>query len=73
MDKFTDQKRAVHYLYPPLDTFDQRMLEVGQGHKIYVEQSGNPRGIPVVVCHGGPGGGSSPAMRRYFDPLIYRR
>lgn len=72
MDKYTDQKRAVHYLYPPLDSFDQRMIEVGQGHKIYVEQSGNPRGIPVVVCHGGPGGGSSPAMRRYFDPKIYR-
>ncbi|MQY41900.1 prolyl aminopeptidase [Epibacterium sp. SM1969] len=72
MDKYPDQKRAVQYLYPPIEPFDQRMLDVGQGHRIYVEQSGNPKGIPVVVCHGGPGGGSSPAMRRYFDPEKYR-
>ncbi len=72
MDKYPDQKRAVQYLYPPIEPFDQRMLDVGQGHRIYVEQSGNPEGIPVVVCHGGPGGGSSPAMRRYFDPEKYR-
>ncbi|NIZ60591.1 prolyl aminopeptidase [Sedimentitalea sp. CY04] len=72
MDKLRDQKRAVQYLYPPVEAFDQRMIDVGQGHRIYVEQSGNPRGVPVIVCHGGPGGGSSPAMRRYFDPDIYR-
>ncbi|MCE8507369.1 prolyl aminopeptidase [Ruegeria pomeroyi] len=72
MDKYPDQKRAVQYLHPPVDPFDQRMLDVGQGHRIYVEQCGNPRGIPVVVLHGGPGGGCSPAMRRYFDPAVYR-
>ncbi len=72
MDKHPDQKRAVQYLYPPIDPFDQRMLEVGQGHRIYVEQCGNPLGLPVVVFHGGPGGGCSPAMRRYFDPAVYR-
>ncbi|GHG82767.1 prolyl aminopeptidase [Pseudodonghicola xiamenensis] len=72
MDKFPDQKRAVQYLYPPVDAFDQRMLDVGQGHTVYMEQSGNPDGIPVVVLHGGPGGGCSPAMRRYFDPKMYR-
>lgn len=72
MDKHRDQKRAVQYLYPPIEAFDQRMVDVGQGHRIYVEQCGNPNGLPVVVCHGGPGGGSSPAMRRYFDPDIYR-
>lgn len=72
MDKFPDQKRAVQYLYPPTDPFDQRMLAVGQGHKVYVEQCGNPDGIPVVVLHGGPGGGCSPSMRRYFDPTKYR-
>ncbi|WIY26859.1 prolyl aminopeptidase [Parasedimentitalea psychrophila] len=72
MDKHRDQKRAVQYLYPPIEAFDQRMVDVGQGHRIYVEQSGNPQGVPVVVCHGGPGGGCSPAMRRYFDPNIYR-
>ena len=45
---------------------------MGDGHRIYVEQSGNPDGMPVVVFHGGPGGGCSPAMRRYFDPDSYR-
>ncbi len=72
MDKFPDQKHAVQYLYPPIDPFDQRMLAVGQGHQVYVEQCGNPEGIPVVVLHGGPGGGCSPSMRRYFDPEKYR-
>ncbi|MCX8227383.1 MAG: prolyl aminopeptidase [Sulfitobacter sp.] len=71
MDKFPDQKRAVQYLYPPVDPFDQRMLDVGDGHSVYFEQCGNPRGIPVVVLHGGPGGGCSPSMRRYFDPKKY--
>ncbi len=72
MDKVADQKRASAHLYPPLEPFDQRMLEVGDGHRIYVEQCGHPQGIPVVVLHGGPGGGCSPAMRRYFDPASYR-
>ncbi len=72
MDHRSGQKRAVEFLYPPIDPFDQRTLDVGDGHKIYVEQCGNPRGIPVIVLHGGPGGGCSPAMRRYFDPSVYR-
>jgi proline iminopeptidase len=72
MDKYSGQKRASHFLYPPVDPFDQRMLDVGDGHRIYVEQCGNPDGLPVVVLHGGPGGGCSPAMRRYFDPRVYR-
>ncbi|MEJ6396564.1 prolyl aminopeptidase [Yoonia sp. 208BN28-4] len=72
MDKVLGQKRAGAHLYPPIDPFDQRMLDVGDGHKIYVEQCGRRDGIPVVVLHGGPGGGCSPAMRRYFDPEIYR-
>ncbi|WP_299152742.1 prolyl aminopeptidase [uncultured Tateyamaria sp.] len=72
MDKHSDQKRAVQYLYPPSDPYDQRMLDVGQGHRVYVEQCGNPNGVPVVVLHGGPGGGCSPSMRRYFDPDYYR-
>ena len=59
-------------LYPPLDPYDQRMLDVGDGHRVYVEQCGNPGGRPVIVLHGGPGGGCSPAMRRYFDPAVFR-
>ena len=72
MDKVSGHKSAVQYLYPPVEPFDRRMLDVGDGHSIYVEQSGHPDGLPVVVLHGGPGGGCSPAMRRYFDPAIYR-
>lgn len=72
MDKVSGQKRAVPNLYPPIDPFDQRMLDVGDGHTVYLEQCGNPNGIPVVVLHGGPGGGCSPMMRRYFDPEVYR-
>ena len=72
MENVPSQKSAAAYLYPPCDPFDQRVLDVGDGRKVYVEQCGNPVGIPVVVLHGGPGGGCSPAMRRYFDPAQYR-
>jgi proline iminopeptidase len=72
MDHRSGQKSAAQYLYPPLDPFDQRMMEVGGGHRVYVEQCGRPDGVPVMVVHGGPGGGCSPAMRRYFDPAVYR-
>ncbi len=72
MDHRSGQKSAAQYLYPPLDPFDQKMMDVGGGHRIYVEQCGRPDGVPVLVVHGGPGGGCSPAMRRYFDPSIYR-
>ncbi|GGL55537.1 prolyl aminopeptidase [Wenxinia marina] len=72
MDKVSGHKHAAANLYPPIDPFDQRMLDVGDGHRIYVEQCGRPDGLPVVVLHGGPGGGCSPAMRRYFDPSVYR-
>ncbi|MFV0243996.1 MAG: prolyl aminopeptidase [Qingshengfaniella sp.] len=72
MEQFAGHKTGSHILYPAVDPFDQRMLEVGDGHRLYVEQCGQPDGIPVVVLHGGPGGGCSPAMRRYFDPDVYR-
>ncbi|MCU0817644.1 MAG: prolyl aminopeptidase [Cypionkella sp.] len=72
MDQRSGQKRAVEYLYPPIDPFDQRVIDMGDGHRIYVEQCGQPDGIPVLVLHGGPGGGCSPAMRRYFDPSVFR-
>ena len=72
MDKVADPRRATQFLYPPLDPFDQRTIDVGDGHRLYVEQCGAPQGLPVVVLHGGPGGGCSPAMRRYFDPTAYR-
>lgn len=72
MDRFAGQKRAGAFLYPQVEPFDQRLIDVGDGHSIYVEQCGHPKGQPVIVLHGGPGGGCSPAMRRYFDPSVYR-
>jgi len=72
MDKNAGQKSASQYLFAQTTPFNTQMLDVGDGHMVYVEQSGNPDGVPVVVLHGGPGGGCSPAMRRYFDPEIYR-
>ena len=72
MDKTVDRRNSAPHLYPPINPFDQRVLDVGDGHRVYVEQCGNPNGIPVIVLHGGPGGGCSPTMRRYFDPAIYR-
>lgn len=72
MDHRSGPKRASDYLYPPVEPFDQRMMDMGDGHRLYVEQCGNPDGVPVIVLHGGPGGGCSPAMRRYFDPAHYR-
>ncbi len=47
-------------------------LDVGGGHQIYMEQSGNAEGIPVVFIHGGPGGGTNSMQRRFFDPKRYR-
>ena len=58
--------------YPAIEPFQSAFLDVGQGHRLYYEQSGNPHGKPVVVLHGGPGGGSSPPMRRFFNPDTYR-
>jgi proline iminopeptidase len=48
------------------------MLRVSDLHTIYVEQAGSPKGRPAVALHGGPGGGLSPEMRRFFDPQRYR-
>ena len=59
-------------LYPEIKAYSQQMIEVSDGHEIYVEESGNPRGIPVLFVHGGPGGGCSAHDRRYFDPEAYR-
>lgn len=72
MDQRSGQKRASDFLYPPVEPFDQRMMDMGDGHQVYVEQCGKPDGVPVFVFHGGPGGGCSPLMRRYFDPAHYR-
>jgi len=59
-------------LFAPLDAYASGMLDVGGKHRLYWEQSGNPAGVPVVFLHGGPGAGTAPAYRRFFDPESYR-
>ncbi|KAK6945899.1 Alpha/beta hydrolase fold-1, partial [Dillenia turbinata] len=59
-------------LYPSIEPYSSGMLKVSDLHSIYWEQSGNPSGHPVVFIHGGPGGGTSPSNRRFFDPEFYR-
>lgn len=59
-------------MYPRHEPYRTSRLRVSALHDIYWEESGNPKGIPVVALHGGPGGGSSPEMRRFFDPDRYR-
>ena len=54
-------------LYPPHEPHTTGRLAVSDLHTVAWEMSGNPDGIPVVVLHGGPGGGGQPSYRRYFD------
>ncbi|NUT45922.1 MAG: prolyl aminopeptidase [Saccharothrix sp.] len=67
MARTTDDGR-----YPSSEPHESGMLEVGDGHALYWEVSGNPEGKPAVVLHGGPGSGSYPRMRGLFDPDRYR-
>ena len=58
-------------LYPAINPYDTGFMIAGE-HKIYYEQCGNPNGKPAVFLHGGPGGGGSEAVRRFFNPEAYR-
>ncbi|MCG7632530.1 prolyl aminopeptidase [Gordonia McavH-238-E] len=58
--------------YPEIEPYAAGHLDVGDGQKIYWETSGNPDGKPAVFVHGGPGGGTAPTQRRFFDPAKYR-
>ncbi|MFD0431418.1 alpha/beta fold hydrolase [Streptomyces zhihengii] len=59
-------------LYPPIEPYEEGLLDVGDGNRVHWEVSGNPDGRPALVVHGGPGSGCLPGMRRYFDPAAYR-
>jgi proline iminopeptidase len=58
-------------LYPPIAPFNSFHLKVTQGHSIYVEQSGNVNGIPVIFLHGGPCSGTKPSHRQFFNPDFF--
>jgi proline iminopeptidase len=58
-------------LYPPIEPYACGLMDVGNGHRVYWEECGNPDGKPALVIHGGPGSGAVPGWRRYFDPDRY--
>ena len=63
---------SVRDLYPPIEPYATGAMQVDDIHTLYWEECGNPRGIPVVFLHGGPGGGCSSTSRRFFDPGRFR-
>src|SRR5262245_26097946 len=75
---FKDPRPAFPYnylmreLYPEIEPFKTEHLKASPLHELYVEQSGNPDGQPIVFLHGGPGGGCEAKHRRFFDPKHYR-
>jgi proline iminopeptidase len=62
----------MHVLYPEIKPYHVHRLAVDPPHELYVEESGNPAGLPVLFVHGGPGSGSQPRNRCFFDPEVYR-
>lgn len=58
--------------YPEIETFNKGFLNVGSGHEIYYEESGNINGLPIVKLHGGPGSKSKPKHRQLYNPDKYR-
>lgn len=63
---------AMTAFYPDITPYRTQQLRVSDLHTLYIEESGNPQGKPVVFVHGGPGGGTEPWQRRFFDPKRYR-
>ena len=59
-------------LYPEIIPYNSFKLKVSDIHEIFVEESGNPEGKPVIFLHGGPGGGIEPVYRQYFNPEKWR-
>jgi len=64
--------RPLLPLFPAIEPYATGMLDLDAPHRMYYEQSGNPRGVPVVFLHGGPGAGASAVHRQFFDPAFYR-
>ena len=58
--------------YPPIEPYAKHSLKVTSPHVLYVEECGNPKGLPVIFVHGGPGGGFTESDRCFFDPQVYR-
>ena len=63
---------AEDHLFAPIEAHATGRLQVDATHSLYWDESGKPDGAPAVFLHGGPGGGSSPRHRRFFDPGFWR-
>lgn len=59
-------------LYPPIKPYKRHQLKVSDTHELYVDEAGDPAGIPILFVHGGPGGACDASSRRFYDPAIYR-
>jgi proline iminopeptidase len=64
--------QIMHPLFPEIAPYAHYRLRVDDIHELYIEECGNPGGIPVLFLHGGPGAGFEPYHRRFFDPTVYR-
>ena len=62
----------MHSLYSAIEPYKQYTLSVDNNHTLYIEESGNPDGLPVVFLHGGPGAGCEASHRCFFNPELYR-
>ena len=65
-------EEKIYGLFPEIKPNKEYQLPCGNLHNIYVEESGNPNGQPIIFLHGGPGGGCGAKQRRFFDPKHYR-
>ncbi len=63
---------ALLELYPALDPYHEFQLKVSDLHTLWIEESGNSNGTPIVFLHGGPGAACEKFQRRFFDPQQYR-
>lgn len=52
--------------------YDAGWLSVGQGHEIYYQQFGNPKGFVVLSFHGGPGGCGKAKHTAHYDLKKWR-
>jgi proline iminopeptidase len=68
----SNSQQNTHELFPEIEPFNNFYLPKKNMHEVYVEESGNPEGVPIIFMHGGPGGGCGNKQRRFFDPSYYR-
>ncbi len=59
-------------LFPEIKPFQRHELPVDDTHTLYIDESGEPSGIPILFVHGGPGAGCGKYDRRFFDPQKFR-